>query len=107
MVIPDGFSMNTNTNIQSNNLSREDTVNQAIHAIAAEDAGFSRILDAQSERLRYIIGILPGQSGREPALERAILASDSVRRTIQIITNMQMISNQKLSELLEDGSGQL
>ena len=104
MALPDRYGEYTNNEAYSetntNNISREEAINQAISALAAGDSELGRMLDAQSERLRYVFKTLPGLSGQEPEIDQALETNESVRRTLQTLTNMQMISNQKLSELL-------
>ncbi len=76
------------------------SVYKNISAIAAEDAELARIIDAESERLRYVIEMLPGTEGPEPAIEQTLRIGEDIRRTLQTVTNMQMLSLQKLSQLL-------
>ena len=44
-------------------------VNQILSSIAMEELGMSHILNAEGEKLQYILGTLPGLSG--PAATRA------------------------------------
>ncbi len=97
MAISDGTGENA---ISADSITRENAINQAIHAVAAGDLELSRMLDAQSERLRYTVGALAGSSSQTPAIEHALEANESVRNTLKTIVQMLMISNQKLSELL-------
>ncbi len=102
MALPDRYGEYTNGETNTNNISREEAINQAISAIAAGDSELGHMLDAQSERLRYVVGSLPGLSSQAPVIDQALETNESVRRTLQTLTNMQMISNQKLSELLAE-----
>ncbi len=97
MAISDGTGENA---ISADSLSRENAINLAIHAVAAGDLELSRMLDAQSERLKYTVGVRPGSSAQTPAIDQALEANESVRNTLKTIVQMLMISNQKLSELL-------
>ena len=44
-------------------IDREDAVNQILSSIAMEELGLSHILNAEGEKLQYILGTLPGLSG--------------------------------------------
>ena len=44
-------------------IEREDAVNQILSSIAMEELGLSHILNAEGEKLQYILGTLPGLSG--------------------------------------------
>lgn len=41
-------------------IQRDDAVNQILSSIAMEELGLSHILNAEGERLQYILGTLPG-----------------------------------------------
>ena len=43
-------------------IKREDAVNQILSSIAMEELGLSHILNAEGEKLQYILGTLPGLS---------------------------------------------
>lgn len=47
-------------------IEREDAVNQILSSIAMEELGLSHILNAEGEKLQYILGTLPGLSGPPP-----------------------------------------
>ncbi len=80
--------------------SREAAENLNIFAIAARDFELSRILNAESDRLKYVLETMPGLYGLESALDQALQINKDIRGTLRIVTNMQMLSLQKLSELL-------
>ena len=44
-------------------IQREDAVNQILSSIAMEELGLSHILNAEGEKLQYILGTIPGLSG--------------------------------------------
>ena len=48
---------------------REDAVNQILSSIAMEELGLSHILNAEGEKLQYILGTLPGLSGPAATVE--------------------------------------
>ncbi|MFQ9917433.1 MAG: hypothetical protein ACLRWQ_14570 [Flavonifractor plautii] len=41
-------------------LSREGSINEIISSIAAEELSLSHILNAEGEKLQYVLGTLPG-----------------------------------------------
>ena len=41
-------------------IQREDAVNQILSSIAMEELGLSHILNAEGEKLQYILGTIPG-----------------------------------------------
>ena len=48
---------------QNANFTREDVVNQILSSIAMEELGLSHIINAEGEKLQYILGTLPGLTG--------------------------------------------
>ena len=44
-------------------IQRENAANQILSSIAMEELGLSNILNAEGEKLQYILGTLPGLSG--------------------------------------------
>ncbi len=49
-------------------IQREDAVNQILSSIAMEELGLSHILNAEGEKLQYILGTIPGLSGQRRAV---------------------------------------
>ena len=52
----------------SPSITREDVINQILSSIAYEELALSHILNAEAEKIEYILGILPGLSGAGSAL---------------------------------------
>lgn len=44
-------------------LNREDAIRLILASIAMEELGLSRILNAEGEKLQYVLGTLPGMTG--------------------------------------------
>ena len=60
-------------------IEREDAVNQILSSIAMEELGLSHILNAEGEKLQYILGTLPGLSGPPATVSDVLAANESVR----------------------------
>ena len=60
-------------------IQREDAVNQILSSIAMEELGLSHILNAEGEKMQYILGTLPGLSGPAATVKDVLNANESVR----------------------------
>ena len=77
-------------------LTREGSLNEIISSIAAEELSLSHILNAEGEKLQYVLGTLPGLE--EPAdLDAVMEVNQSVQDTLSGIMEQQMLLTGKLS----------
>ncbi len=81
-------------------IQREDAVNQILSSIAMEELGLSHILNAEGEKLQYILGTLHGTS--PCACPQDVLAvNKSVTALVEAVTQNQMLLKSKLEKVLE------
>lgn len=81
-------------------LTRDGSVNEIIASIAAEELGLSHILNAEGEKLQFVLGTLPGLSGGAD-IEDVLDVNRSVQRTLDEITQQQLLLGAKLSAALD------
>ncbi len=81
-------------------ITREDAVNQILSSIAMEELGLSHIINAEGEKLQYVIGTLPGISGPPATVEDVLAANDSVRSMLDTITQNQLFYKNKMQSAL-------
>ncbi|MFD2117473.1 hypothetical protein ACFSTH_18155 [Paenibacillus yanchengensis] len=82
-------------------INREDVINLIIASIAMEEMGLSHIINAEGEKLQYVLGTLPGNNLTPPASINDILAvNESVRQTLREISRKEQILNEKLETAL-------
>lgn len=80
-------------------LTRDGSVNEIIASIAAEELSLSHILNAEGEKLQYVLGTLPGLSGGA-GVQDALDVNRSVQQTLDEITRQQLLLGAKLSGAL-------
>jgi|InofroStandDraft_1065614.scaffolds.fasta_scaffold14875_3 hypothetical protein len=81
-------------------LTREEALNMIIASIAMEELALSHILNAEGEKLQYILGTLPGT--KPCAYPQDVLAvNKSVTALVEAVTQNQMLLKNKLSQALE------
>ena len=82
------------------NMTREEALTMIIASIAMEELALSHILNAEGEKLQYILGTLPSASPR--ACPQDVLAvNKSVTALVEAVTQNQMLLKNKLNQVLE------
>ena len=80
---------------------REDAVNQILSSIAMEELGLSHILNAEGEKMQYILGTLPGLSGPAATVEDVLNANESVRGLLETAVQNQLFLKGKMQGALD------
>ncbi|MFM9282224.1 hypothetical protein [Paenibacillus jiagnxiensis] len=89
-------------------ITREDAINLIIASIAMEELGLSHILNAEGEKLQYVLGTLPGVSAPAVTLSDLLAVNDSIRKTLKETTRKDWVLSNKLEMALcasEDPKG--
>jgi len=84
------------------NLTVEDSIAQIISSIAMEELSLSHILNAEGEKLQYILGTLTNatSSCQSPTFEQMLEINESVKDMLSTVTRNQMFLFSKLSVAL-------
>ena len=81
-------------------IQREDAVNQILSSIAMEELGLSHILNAEGEKLQYILGTIPGLSGPAATVSDVLSANESVRSLLETAAQNQIFLKAKMQGAL-------
>lgn len=81
-------------------LERSDVLNWIISSVAYEELGLSHIINAEGEKLQFILGTQPGLTGVAATIADALEANGSVQSTLEGMLSNQMMLNGKLSVAL-------
>jgi len=81
-------------------LSREDAINQIISSIAMEELGISHIINAEGEKLQFVLGTIPGLTGPAATIEDVLKVNESVRAVLQSAAESQSLLRNKLQNAL-------
>lgn len=82
------------------NLTREEALTMIIASIAMEELALSHIINAEGEKLQYILGTLPGT--KPCACPQDVLAvNKSVASLLDVVAQNQMLLKNKLETVLE------
>lgn len=84
------------------NISIEDVTNLLLASIAFEELGLAHIINAEAEKIQYMLGTLPGQSAVPPANFGSLISVNrSVVSILRNIIKQQMLLQFKLEDVLE------
>jgi hypothetical protein len=79
----------------------EDSIIQIVSSIAMEELALSHILNAEAEKLQYILGILPGSTpSLPPTFDQLLEINDSVKDMLSAVSLNQMYLLGKLSSAM-------
>ncbi|PGQ44283.1 hypothetical protein COA20_31475, partial [Bacillus thuringiensis] len=80
-------------------LSRTESLDLIIASIALEELALAHILNAEAEKIQYVLGTLPGLS---PAatISNVLAVNESVNCVLQTATQKQMYLQNKLKQVL-------
>lgn len=82
-------------------LTRDDAINLLLTSIAMEEIGLSHILNAEGEKIQYVVGTLQGKTlGRSPTIEEVILVDKSVKAMLDSAIRKELLLHSKLEAIL-------
>jgi len=79
----------------------EESINMILISIAMEELGLSRIINAESEKIQYIIGTFEEGSEDKPSLEDVLAVNKSVKGVLDSIAQNQLILKSKMECALD------
>lgn len=81
-------------------IDREDAINSIIVSIAMEEIGLSHIINAEGEKLQFVLGTLSGITGPAATIDDVLAVNESVKDTLSSIMQNQMLLTAKLQSVL-------
>ncbi len=81
-------------------ITKEDAINLLLMSIALEELGLSHIINAEGEKLQYVLGTLPGVTGPNPTIEDLLKINDSIRTTLKEIAKTEASLIEKLDSIV-------
>lgn len=82
-------------------MTREEALTMIIASIAMEELALSHILNAEGEKLQYILGTLPGTTSPCACPQDVLTVNKSVTSLVEAVTQNQMLLKNKLDRVLE------
>ncbi|MDQ0087039.1 hypothetical protein J2T12_000433 [Paenibacillus anaericanus] len=81
-------------------LTRDDAINLILASIAMEELGLSHIINAEGEKLQYVLGTLPGVTPPSATLDDILRVNSSVRDTLRTVAKKEFILVDKLDTVV-------
>ena len=81
-------------------ITRDDAVNQILSSIAMEELGLSHIINAEGEKLQYVLGTLPGITGPGATIEDLLNTNESIQNLLQNASYNQLLLKSKMQQAL-------
>ena len=87
------------------NMSREQALTMVVASIAMEENALGRVIDAEGDKLRYILDRCREESGCEETPKEILEANESVTRLLEAVAQNQTILRNKLALALDACGG--
>lgn len=82
-------------------LTRDQALNMILASIAMEELGLSHIINAEGEKLQYVLGTLPGSPEPEIEIDELIRVNDSVGGLLNNVMQNQLFLKNKMERVLD------
>lgn len=84
------------------NITIEEAVNLLLASIAFEELGLAHIINAEAEKIQYVLGTIEGQTplAPPPTIEELLEVNQSVDLTLRNVIKNQMLLQFKLEDTL-------
>jgi len=93
---------NPQSPLNAGSLTRENAINQILTSIAMEEAGMSHILNAEGEKIKYVLGESNGIKPEQLAtIDQLLKVNQSVQNLLETVTQQQILLKQKMERALE------
>jgi hypothetical protein len=81
-------------------ITRDDALNMILASIAMEELGLSHIINAEGEKLQYVLGTLPKRDGLGAGVDQVIAVNDSIKCLLDSVMQNQVFLKAKAEKVL-------
>jgi len=84
-------------------MTKDEALTMIIASIAMEELALSHIINAEAEKLQYVLGTLPGKQGSCASPQEILAVNKSVTELLSTVMQNQMLLKGKLEKALDAG----
>lgn len=81
-------------------ITRDDALNMILASIAMEEMGLSHIINAEGEKLQYVLGTLPNSDGVEVTIDQLLEVNKSITCLLDSVMQNQIFLKGKMEKVL-------
>ena len=81
-------------------IEREDAINVIVTSIALQELALAHILNAEGEKLQYVLGTLEGSDPGEVTICDIMAVNESITKTLREVMKTEMMLQYKLEDIL-------
>lgn len=82
-------------------ISKECAINNIIISIAMEELALAHILNAEGEKIQYVLGTLEGRDPGEITICDILEVNKSLQKTLREVIKTEMLLQLKLDDIIE------
>lgn len=83
------------------NITKQDALNLTIVSIAMEELALAHILNAEGEKIQYVLGTLEGSDPGEITICDIMEVNKSIQKTLRDIIKTEMLLQFKMEDVIE------
>jgi hypothetical protein len=81
-------------------ITRDDVINLLLASIAMEELGLAHIINAEAEKIQYVLGTIPGLTPAA-SLAEILLVNDSVQDILEMVIKKELLLDNKLKHVIK------
>ncbi|GIN74505.1 hypothetical protein J14TS2_49800 [Bacillus sp. J14TS2] len=82
-------------------INRDDVINLLLASIAFEELGLAHIINAEGEKVQYVLGTLTTSPDIISELDDLLAINDNVQSTLEVILKKELLLQTKLKNIIE------
>ena len=82
-------------------ITRERALDMILTSIAMEELALSHIMNAEGEKIQYILGTLETRDGEDPDIDEILCVNQSVTNLLDVVSQNQMLLKSKMEKVLQ------
>jgi hypothetical protein len=102
--VPGDVAIGVDAPVSSACEDREKAIDSILSSIAMEELALSHVLNAEGEKIQFILGTLPGVESPKATFEQVIETNESVRKMMQNVMQYEMIIAGKMETALDSSN---